>query len=111
MPLYRFVVHAIDGIDDPEGVQTLDQAARAEAVKIIRELKNDSPHEELQNWALAITEDHREGRLHPLRYRRLRTVCEQANNAWRSTLRCSAGEPRWKARPMSWDGLYGGSFL
>jgi hypothetical protein len=61
MPLYRFVVHAIDVIDDPEGVQLSDdQAAVAEAVKIIRELKKDSPHEELQNWALAITEDDRE---------------------------------------------------
>ena len=54
MPLYRFIVHAFDVIDDPDGVVLSDdQSATAEAVKIIRELKRDNREDHL-TWAIAI---------------------------------------------------------
>ena len=47
-------------IDDPDGAVLPDDAsATAEAVKIIRELKSDYRGDQM-NWAVAITEDHRQ---------------------------------------------------
>ena len=56
MPLYRFIVHAIDAIDDPEGVQLPDDAAAlAEGAKIVREIKQDAG-EDSRYWSLEVKE-------------------------------------------------------
>ena len=59
MPLYKFIVHALDVIDDPEGIQLPDDAAAlAEGAKIVRELKRDAG-EASRNWALEVREEER----------------------------------------------------
>jgi hypothetical protein len=60
MPLYKFTVHALDVIDDPEGIQLPDDAAAlAEGAKIVRELKRDGG-EDSRSWALEIKEEARQ---------------------------------------------------
>jgi hypothetical protein len=60
MPLYRFILHAFDVIDDPDGGTFPDDAgALAEAVKIIRELRRHNRSDQL-DWAIAVTEGDRQ---------------------------------------------------
>jgi hypothetical protein len=60
MPRYRFIVHAIEVLDDPEGISLpTDEAALAEALKIIRELKRDAG-DEVRDWAVEIAEGDRQ---------------------------------------------------
>jgi hypothetical protein len=61
MPLYRFLIHADDLIDDPEGLTFPDDAAAlAEAVKIVRELKQDCRQSGCVGLAVQITQDGRQ---------------------------------------------------
>jgi hypothetical protein len=58
MPRYRFIVHAFEVIDDPDGAPFPDDpTALAEALKIIRELKRDEIDH--RGWSLELREGER----------------------------------------------------
>jgi hypothetical protein len=66
MPRYHFIVHAVDVLDDPEGLDCPgDAAALAEAAKIIREVKADNTGVDFLGWSLEVTEGERRVALIP----------------------------------------------
>jgi hypothetical protein len=60
MPRYRIIIHAVDVLDDPEGIRLpTDEAALAEALKLVRELKRDA-RDQVRDWAVEVAEGDRQ---------------------------------------------------